>query len=69
MSINILLIFDMHDLNLNGALFLKISFFFLSSLSPLTVIVSFKTIYASRQSYKADHNIEVLNLIFLLTEY
>ena len=47
LSINVLLIFDMHDLN--GALFLKINFLFLllASLFPLTVILPFTTIYIS----------------------
>ena len=47
LSINMLLIFDVHDLN--GALFLKISFLFhaLTLLSPVTAILPFTTIYAS----------------------
>ena len=47
LCINVLLIFYMYDLN--GALCLEINFLFLllASLSPLTVIVPFKTIYAS----------------------
>ena len=47
LSINVLLIFDMHDLN--GALFLKINFLFLllASLFPLTVILPFTTKYTS----------------------
>ena len=45
--VNVLLIFNMHDLN--EALFLMISFLFLvfSWLSPSTVILPFTTIYAS----------------------
>ena len=45
---NVLLIFDMDDLN--GALFLNFSFLiylFLSSSTPSTVIVLFTAIYAS----------------------
>ena len=59
----------MHDLN--GALFLKISFLFLvlASLSPSTVTLPFTTIYSLIQSHKSDLNIEVLNLTFFLTEY
>ena len=66
---NMLLIFNMYDLN--GELFLKISFLFLdlASLSPSTVILDFTAIYASLSSDKSDLNLEVLNLIFLLTEY
>ena len=68
MYINVLLIFDIYDVN--GALFLKASFLFilLPSLVPIIVIVSY-AIYVSLQSHKSDLSIEVLNLIFLLTEY
>ena len=46
-STNVLLIFDIHDLN--GALFLKISFLFLllAWCVPVTVILPFTTIYTS----------------------
>ena len=52
LSINVSLIFDMHDLK--GALFVKVSFLFLFSalLSPSTVIIPLTTIYASLQSHK-----------------
>ena len=47
LSIDLLLIFDMHDLN--GALFLKVSFLFLvlALLPPVTIILPFTTIYAT----------------------
>ena len=47
LSINVLLIFDMHDLN--EALFLKVRFLFLflALLSPSTVIALFTMIHAS----------------------
>ena len=46
LSINVLFIIDMHDLN--GALFLKVTFSFhlLSSLVPVALILPFTTIYA-----------------------
>ena len=46
LSINVLLIFVMHDLN--GALFLKVRFLFLLLvlLVPVTLILLFTTIYA-----------------------
>ena len=45
LSINVLLIFDMQDLN--GALLLKASYLFLllALLVPVTLILSFTTIY------------------------
>ena len=66
---NVLLIFDIHDLN--GALFLKISYSFsmLALLSRLTAISPFATIYASLKSHKSDLNKEVLNLMFSLNEF
>ena len=69
LSKNVLLIFDMHDLN--GKLFLKVSFLFLllASLLPLTLIPPFTTIYESIEYHKSDLRIEVLNLLFLLVEY
>ena len=61
----------MHDLN--GALLLNVtSFYILSFLLPASAkryIVLFRRIYISLQLHKSDLNIEVLNLIFLLTEY
>ena len=62
----------MHDLN--GALFLKATFFSVLSLSFAAAagrrsVVPFTAICASLQSHKPDRNIEVLNLKFLLTEY
>ena len=69
LSINALLIFDMRDIN--EALFLKVGFLFLLLLElvPVTLIIPFTTVYASLYSHKSDLKIEVLNLIFLLTEY
>ena len=63
-SINMSLIFHVHDLK--EALFLKISFLFhaLSSLSLSIVIFPFATIYATLYSHKYKLNFEVLNLIF-----
>ena len=59
----------MHDLN--GALFLKISFLFLvsASLTPSTVIVPFVAIHAALKKHKSGFNIQVSNLIFLLKEH
>ena len=64
-----LLIFYM--LNLTGALFLQATFLFLglSSLPPSKGVIIFTKIYPSLKSQKFDLNIEVLNLMFLLTEY
>ena len=47
LSTNVLLIFDIHDLN--GTLFLKMSFLFilLASLVPLTLMLPYTTTYAS----------------------
>ena len=68
LSINVLLIFYMHDLN--GALFLKIRFLFLVfSTSPQLFFLPFTIAYASLQSQKSDVNIDVLNVTFLLAEY
>ena len=72
LSLNVLLIFDIHELN--GALFLKVSFLstLLTRLLPATLILLFTTIHASlyySQIDKSDLSIEVFNLIFLLTEY
>ena len=63
---NVLLIVYMIDLN--GALFLKVSFMFLllALSSTLTFISTFTTIYASLQLHKSDLIIGVLDLIFLL---
>ena len=69
LSINVLLIFEMHELN--GSLFL-IATSFSSTLVfavVLTFIIPFTTIYASLQSHKSDLIIEVLNHTFLLTEH
>ena len=59
----------MHDLN--GALFLKVSFIFLllASLVPLTLIVPVTAIYTLLLSHKSVLSTDVLNLKFLLTEY
>ena len=58
----------MHDLN--GALFLKISFLFLVlSTSSQLFFLPFTIAYASLQSQKSDVNTDVLNLTFLLVEY
>ena len=66
LSINVLLIFDTYQGN--GALFLTfiVLFLLLSLSSPQTVVVPFKTIYASLQSHKFDLSIEVLSLIFFV---
>ena len=63
------IVFDMH--NLDGALFLSVSFLFLLlALSvPVTLNLPFTTIYTSLQSHKSDLNIGVLNLLFLLVEF
>ena len=68
-SVYVLLVFDIHDPN--SALFLKVSFSFLQSASlvPVTLILSFTTIYASLLSHKSDLSIEVSNLIFSLIKY
>ena len=57
--------------DINEALFLKVGFLFLLLLElvPVTLIIPFTTVYASLYSHKSDLKIEVLNLIFLLTEY
>ena len=59
----------MHDLN--GALFLSQKSFCSISVFEvvLTFILPFTTKYMSLESHKSDPSIEVLNLIFLLTEY
>ena len=69
LSINVLLIFNIHDQS--GALLLKSSFSFLvlPLLSSSIVICPFTTVKSSRKPHKSDVNIEVLNLIFLLAEY
>ena len=56
----------MHDLN--GALFLKVSFLFLllALLVPVTLILLFTTKF---ESHKSDLSIGILNLILLLAEY
>ena len=66
-SVNVLLIFDMHDLN--RTFFLKSSYLFirLFALVSSKVMVLYTTIYTSQKSQKSDLSIEVLNLIFLLT--
>ena len=68
LSINVLLIFDMRDLN--GLIFLNVSFLFLllTGLVPSTFIIPLRTIYASLQSQKLDLSIRGVNLFFL-TEY
>ena len=57
---NVLLIFDMHDLN--GALLFTVSylFFLLALLVPVTLILAFTTIYTSLWSLKSDLSIGVL---------
>ena len=62
-------IFDMH--NPNKQLFLKTSFLFLllAFLVPVALIVPLTTIHLSLKSRISDLNIEVLNFMFLLTEY
>ena len=59
----------MHDLN--GVLFLKVSFLFLllSWATFLTLISLFTTICASLKSHKSCLSMGVLNLIFFLIEY
>ena len=61
--------FCMYDLN--EALFLQVSFLFppLAALVPVTLILPVTTIYASPYFQKSDLIIEVLYLIFLLSEY
>ena len=55
---------------LNEKLFLQISFLFflLALLVPVTLILPFKTTYATLKLHKPDLNFEILILIFLLTE-
>ena len=67
--INVLLFFDMHDLN--KALFLKISFLFLllALLVPETIFLPFTTVYASFQLQKSDFSIGVFTLTFLLAGF
>ena len=68
LSINVLSIFDLRDLN--GLIFLNVSFLFLplTGLVPSTVIIPLRKIYASLQSQKLDLSIRGVNLFFL-TEY
>ena len=69
-STNAPFIFEMQEIN--GALFFKITCLFILSLSlssALTVTITVTTIYASLKSHRSDHNIDVLNLIFLLVLY
>ena len=67
LSINVLLIFEIHDLNFMFSSFL--SLIFSLKASAKRSISPFTTTYASLYSHKSDLNIEVLNLIFLLTVY
>ena len=69
LSINVLLIFDMH--NLTETLLMKVSLLFLqlAVLVPATVILPFATIYPSLLSHKFDLSTGVLNHVFLLAEY
>ena len=59
----------MHDPN--KPLFLKTSFLFLflAFLVPVALIIPLTTIHPSLKSRISDLNIEVLNFMFLLTEY
>ena len=70
LSINVLLIFEMHDLK--RALFSNATFFSASSFSFAAAVkrssIPFTIMNASLQSYQTDLKIEVLNLIVLLTE-
>ena len=76
MYVNVLLIFDMLDLN--EALFFKASFLFIWLFIYLfdywllfiyLIILLFTTIYTWLKSIKFDYSTGLLNLIFLLTEY
>ena len=76
MYVNVLLIFDMLDLN--EALFFKASFLFIWLFIYLfdywllfiyLIILLFTTIYTWLKSLKFDYSTGLLNLIFLLTEY
>ena len=76
MYVNVLLIFDMLDLN--EALFFKASFLFIWLFIYLfdywlffiyLIILLFTTTYTWLKSLKFDYSTVVLNLIFLLTEY
>ena len=65
-SLNVLLIFDIDDLK--GVIFLNLSFFFfflLALLVSVTLILPFRTIYASLYSHRSDLSLGVLNLILL----
>ena len=65
-SVNVLLIFEMHELN--GALFSNVTtssdLSFSFAAAAKRYFVSFTTIYASLWSHKSDLNIEVLNLVY-----
>ena len=68
LSMSVLLIYEMQLIN--GALFLKANFLSYALLfGSVTVIVPFKTIYASLESYRSDCNIDGLNIISLLGLY
>ena len=68
LSMNILLIFEMHETN--GALFLEANFLsYVSLFGSVTVIFPFTTIYASLKSHRSDLSMDVLNLICLLGFY
>ena len=69
-SSNTSFIFEMQEIN--GALFFKITYLLISSLSlssALTVTFPLTTIYISLKSHRTDLNVDVLNLICLLVFY
>ena len=71
LSIKVLPIFEMHGLNgslLSDATFSSALLFSFAS-SPKTSIVPYTTIYALLSPHQSDLNVDVLKLIFLLTEY
>ena len=69
LSINVLLLFDMHDLNgiSNAAHFSDLSFSFAAAAKRS--FIPFTTIYATLYSHKSDLNKGHLNLICLLREH
>ena len=69
LSMNILLIFDMHDLN--ETLLSKETFLYLlfALIQPVIVVITFTAIYASLQSQKSDLSIRDLNPVFLSRAY
>ena len=69
LSINVLLIFDMHGLN--GELLLNTAFcvllFLFAAAAERTIVVLQQ--YKNHCNHKANPSIGVLNIVFLLTEY